>query len=59
MGQDTLVDRFSAISAKEDNFCNCLLYWMLSPFWKGVYSRGSKFFPVRADPFSEEMQKNI
>ena len=34
---------------------------LLSPFWKGIFSKrkefapnGSKFFPFRVDPFSEE-----
>ena len=31
-------------STKEDNSCDCLLYYTLSPFWKGVYSEKNRIY---------------
>ena len=60
-GLDTF-GRFSAILYKGNNFMTSYLpSCTLSPFWKEIYSKrkefaptGSKFFPVRVNPFSKE-----
>ena len=58
---DDTISRLFAIFTIGDNFCDFLfVHCMKFPFWKGVNSirkefapRGSKFFPLRVDHFSE------
>ena len=49
--QDTL-GRFSTLLNKGVNFCESYPS-TTNPFWKWVYSKRSKFFPFRVDPFQK------